>query len=130
MVWPGDGPVSCEPIVRMWFDEQKLVSNWSDPEGGGPATYHFTQVVWRQTKRLGCGAASTDKSGWIFVSCNYDPPGNYLSEFQANVFPPLDAGADPDADAEMEMEIRNEINGTNSERKKQDDRCECVCEVK
>jgi hypothetical protein len=43
---------------------------------------HYTQIVWRKTKRVGCGAAectsgSSKKSYWV---CNYDPPGNYLGQ--------------------------------------------------
>jgi hypothetical protein len=36
-----------------------------------------TQVVWRESVRLGCGTASCNDGGVIWV-CNYDPPGNYL----------------------------------------------------
>ena len=38
---------------------------------------HYTQVVWRATRRLGCGMA-TCSSGAEIWTCNYDPPGNYL----------------------------------------------------
>ena len=40
---------------------------------------HYTQVVWRDTRRLGCGMA-TCSSGAEIWTCNYDPPGNYLGE--------------------------------------------------
>ena len=45
---------------------------------------HFTQVVWRSTKKVGCGVATCDggetdtgygrSEVWV---CNYSPPGNY-----------------------------------------------------
>jgi uncharacterized protein YkwD len=39
---------------------------------------HYTQVVWRSSRRLGCGTASCgDTEVWV---CNYDPPGNFLGE--------------------------------------------------
>ncbi len=38
---------------------------------------HYTQVVWRATRRLGCGMA-TCSSGAEIWTCNYDPAGNYL----------------------------------------------------
>lgn len=44
---------------------------------------HYTQVVWRDTERVGCGYATCDTSDNIFVEiwvCNYDPPGNYVGE--------------------------------------------------
>ena len=43
---------------------------------------HYTQLVWRNTRRVGCGY-STCESGrftyeiWV---CNYDPPGNYIGQ--------------------------------------------------
>ncbi|KAJ8447498.1 hypothetical protein Cgig2_019492 [Carnegiea gigantea] len=36
---------------------------------------HYTQMVWRNTKRIGCGIVSCG-AGWPFVVCEYDPPGN------------------------------------------------------
>jgi uncharacterized protein YkwD len=38
---------------------------------------HYTQVVWRDTRRLGCGMATCSNGAEIWT-CNYDPPGNYL----------------------------------------------------
>jgi pathogenesis-related protein 1 len=40
------------------------------------AVGHYTQMVWRETARIGCGEATC--SGNLIVVCNYDPPGNYL----------------------------------------------------
>ncbi|HWA13414.1 MAG TPA: CAP domain-containing protein [Burkholderiales bacterium] len=37
---------------------------------------HYTQMVWRETARVGCGEATCNKT--LIVVCNYDPPGNYL----------------------------------------------------
>lgn len=39
---------------------------------------HYTQVVWRDTKTVGCGVARNKKRElWV---CNYDPPGNIIGE--------------------------------------------------
>jgi pathogenesis-related protein 1 len=44
---------------------------------------HYTQVVWRNTQRVGCGFAQCQAAGgftddlWV---CNYDPPGNYVGQ--------------------------------------------------
>jgi len=36
---------------------------------------HYTQIVWRDTKELGCGVArGGDREIWV---CDYSPPGNY-----------------------------------------------------
>lgn len=47
---------------------------------------HYTQVVWANTQRVGCGVAVGCQSA-IFgglphtaIVCNYDPPGNYIGQ--------------------------------------------------
>jgi hypothetical protein len=40
---------------------------------------HYTQVVWRDTQRIGCGMATCSGGAEIWT-CNYDPPGNYLRQ--------------------------------------------------
>jgi uncharacterized protein YkwD len=36
---------------------------------------HYTQLVWRDTKEVGCAEARRgDREVWV---CNYSPPGNY-----------------------------------------------------
>jgi pathogenesis-related protein 1 len=37
---------------------------------------HYTQLVWRNTKNVGCAKAELD--GNIIIVCNYDPPGNIV----------------------------------------------------
>ena len=39
---------------------------------------HYTQIVWRNTKEVGCGAARLPgREVWV---CNYSPPGNWIGE--------------------------------------------------
>jgi uncharacterized protein YkwD len=47
---------------------------------------HYTQIVWRDSTRVGCGYADCNPvtgasfdSGRLWV-CNYDPPGNWMGE--------------------------------------------------
>ncbi|MEN0063613.1 MAG: CAP domain-containing protein [Myxococcota bacterium] len=46
---------------------------------------HYTQIVWRDTQRVGCGFADcpviegTNFGGRYWV-CNYDPPGNFVGQ--------------------------------------------------
>ena len=46
-------------------------SNWY-------ASGHYTQMVWKNTSRLGC--AKAECGGNVIVVCNYDPPGNVLGQ--------------------------------------------------
>ena len=37
---------------------------------------HYTQIVWRDTRQVGCGVAHKNRRQiWV---CNYDPPGNII----------------------------------------------------
>jgi hypothetical protein len=73
-------------VVRFWYDEEPRYdyhkASYSFDTG------HFTQLVWRQTRRLGCGHATGCKTRlpnvWV---CHYDPPGNYSGQFADNVLP-------------------------------------------
>ncbi|CAF4223576.1 unnamed protein product, partial [Rotaria sordida] len=47
-------------------------------------TGHFTQVVWRSTKKLGVGVAYADEGRTVYVVAQYSPPGNYQGQYQAN----------------------------------------------
>ena len=60
-------------IVAMWYNE---VAQYVPGSGFSMATGHFTQLVWRDTSRVGCamntacpGAMST------MYACHYNPAG-------------------------------------------------------
>lgn len=80
IAWSG-GDMSAEDAAEMWIDEKKYYDNNSntckDPKDG--TCLHYTQVVWNTTVRLGC-AKVVCNSGGTFITCNYDPPGNYIGE--------------------------------------------------
>ena len=71
--------VSVASAVDNWGNEvnnYNLATNTCTP---GKVCGHFTQVVWKNTARLGCGKA-TAADGWTYVVCNYDPPGNFVGQ--------------------------------------------------
>jgi pathogenesis-related protein 1 len=39
---------------------------------------HYTQLVWRSTREVGCAVAQ--KGGRQIVACEYNPPGNYRGQ--------------------------------------------------
>ncbi|KAE8692991.1 Pathoproteinsis-related protein 1C [Hibiscus syriacus] len=41
----------------------------------GKVRGHYTQVVWRNSVRLGCAKVRCNNGG-TFIGCNYAPPGN------------------------------------------------------
>ena len=76
--------ITGEQASQDWYDEVSAY-DFKNP-GFSSATGHFTQLVWKGSTQIGCGAACSS-SNWCYVTCNYYPPGNYLSQFANNVFP-------------------------------------------
>ena len=63
--------------IYMTFSKPRFSSGTAD----------FTQVVWKNTTKLGCAASKAKKNINIIVVCNYNRPGNYLGGYEENVFP-------------------------------------------
>jgi uncharacterized protein YkwD len=66
-----------------WYDEVRQY-NFGKP-GYQKGTGHFTQIVWRGTREVGCAVASC--SGKQFWVCRYAPMGNIVNAgyFEKNV---------------------------------------------
>jgi uncharacterized protein YkwD len=66
-----------EDVVREWASEAAQYdykANVCMSEKCG----HYTQVVWRQSRAVGCAVArETLREIWV---CNYNPPGNVIGE--------------------------------------------------
>jgi len=84
----GGQPATATEVVDLWASEKNCYtfgpfkqgdhcSSACDSAGG---CGHYTQIVWRTTKVVGCGVAtcaSGDAEIWV---CNYDPAGNFIGE--------------------------------------------------
>lgn len=68
-----------------WYDEIQYY-NYSDPQYS-EKTGHFTQVVWKDSQKLGCAIRNCNNEWTFYFVCEYDPPGNYLGEFSFEVMP-------------------------------------------
>merc|ERR1711879_455606 len=67
--------------VDRWYREIDL-TNGGLTNAYSDATGHYTQVVWRETSRLGCGIQGT------LLVCQYGTTGNMRDGFQRNVLAP------------------------------------------
>ena len=74
----GTGDLSATGAVAMWVNEKANYDYNSNSCAGGECR-HYTQVVWKNTVRLGCAKVICDNGG-TFIGCNYDPPGNYVGQ--------------------------------------------------
>jgi len=64
--------------VDMWYNEIKH-TNGGRVNTFGMGTGHYTQVVWRGTREVGCGETGN------LLACDYYPAGNMQGDFTANV---------------------------------------------
>lgn len=78
LAW-SSGDMSISAAVKMWVDEKKYYNYNSNSCAPGKVCGHYTQVVWRKSKKLGCAKVRCN-SGGTFLTCNYDPPGNWNGE--------------------------------------------------
>ncbi|XP_030271976.1 Golgi-associated plant pathogenesis-related protein 1-like isoform X2 [Sparus aurata] len=71
--------------VESWYSEIKDY-DWGSPGFSGN-TGHFTQVVWKDSTKLGVGMATNGKK--VFVVGQYRPAGNMAVKeyFEKNVLP-------------------------------------------
>ncbi|KAJ4850967.1 hypothetical protein Tsubulata_051184 [Turnera subulata] len=65
--------------VKLWVDEKDFYDYGSNSCAAGKMCLHYTQVVWRNTKRVGCAKVRCNNGG-TFIMCSYDPRGNYVGE--------------------------------------------------
>jgi pathogenesis-related protein 1 len=71
-----------EDVVASWAGEDRFYDYARNSCQESQQCGHYTQIVWRDTEELGCGAALCTIFGaeGIFWVCNYDPPGNFIGE--------------------------------------------------
>jgi pathogenesis-related protein 1 len=88
-IFANTGPTATpEVVLASWADEREFYDYASNSCASGQVCGHYTQVVWADTLRIGCGLAHCAKnipfanmgSKWDLWVCNYDPPGNYVGQ--------------------------------------------------
>jgi pathogenesis-related protein 1 len=76
-----------QDVVEGWVSEDEFYDYESNSCVPGEMCGHYTQVVWADTLRVGCGVANCTTGSpfdgspeWRNWVCNYDPPGNWVGE--------------------------------------------------
>lgn len=88
---------SYSVVFNSWYAEELKKYNFARP-GFYHETGHFTQVVWKNTKKVGCAWTTANclankKTQRVYkMVCEYEPRGNIEGNnhqwFRENVFPP------------------------------------------
>ncbi|XP_050545537.1 uncharacterized protein LOC126907911 isoform X2 [Daktulosphaira vitifoliae] len=84
-IWSSNQATAKDAVIN-WYKEGKNYDYTREPrilKSG-----HFTQLVWKGSKSMGI-AMVKGKSGRIVIVANYDPPGNIMGQFTANVLKPI-----------------------------------------
>jgi len=72
-----DGPSA----VKAWYDEGETYDYSTANEYN-----HFTQLVWKDTTKLGCAYKDCSAENWgLYIICSYDPAGNVIGKEKQNV---------------------------------------------
>jgi uncharacterized protein YkwD len=84
---PGGSEKANAP-VDDWESEVADYDYASNSCAAGKECGHYTQLVWKSSKRLGCAVQSCSINtpfgpkfpNWDLWVCNYSPPGNYAGQ--------------------------------------------------
>ncbi len=82
-LWAGTpSAFSFEDMAAGWINEKQFYIHDRFPyvstTGRWQDVGHYTQIIWRDTQRLGCGLATG--SGRDYLVCRYSPQGNIVGQ--------------------------------------------------
>ncbi|KAH0894694.1 hypothetical protein HID58_057123 [Brassica napus] len=65
-------------VGHLTWDVRKSDYDYNSNTCADPLTncLSYTQVVWRNSVKLGCAKVSCINDGGTYITCNYDPPAN------------------------------------------------------
>ncbi len=71
--------VGYTTAIKAWYSEKKYYNYASNSCTNDRVCGHYTQLIWKNTREVGCGKAIGRKWKTIIV-CRYNPPGNYVGQ--------------------------------------------------
>ncbi|MFF0863965.1 CAP family protein [Nonomuraea sp. NPDC003560] len=84
----GSTPKTAGDAVTAWYNEIADY-NWANPPGDPAKTGHFSQLVWKDSRRVGAArVAGQGPDGFeTYIVFVFENPGNYEGEYPQNVLP-------------------------------------------
>jgi hypothetical protein len=79
--WGTADAFTFSQMVDFWGNEKKDFKYGTFPDcatSRGAMIGHYTQVVWKDTKSVGCALASNGKTDYLV--CRYSPAGNVIGQ--------------------------------------------------
>ncbi|KMZ73295.1 Cysteine-rich secretory protein [Zostera marina] len=79
LFWGMGKEFTAVDAVKAWVDEKQWYHYEDNSCDSGKMCGHYTQVVWSNSVELGCARVQC-ANGAYFITCNYNPPGNYVNQ--------------------------------------------------
>lgn len=80
LFWGSGSSWTVTDAVTSWYSEKSNYTYSSNSCASGKVCGHYTQVVWKNSTKLGCYLANCPSNAGMIIGCNYDPPGNYSGQ--------------------------------------------------
>ncbi len=76
--WASGGTITPKYVTDNWADERANYDFTTYTCKPGQVCGHYTQIIWENTKEIGCAMAKCGTQEiWV---CQYNPPGNYIGQ--------------------------------------------------
>jgi len=72
--------ITSQDVVTAWAEEAAYYDYQTNQCQPGEDCGHFTQMVWHESRQMGCAMAICPDKSQIWA-CNYYPRGNYIGEW-------------------------------------------------
>ncbi|XP_010547472.1 PREDICTED: STS14 protein-like [Tarenaya hassleriana] len=79
-LWAKGMDVAPRLAVETWVKEKQFYDYRTNTCGGNHSCGVYKQVVWRNSKELGCAQATCPNDSTILTICFYNPPGNIVGQ--------------------------------------------------
>ena len=90
--------------LSVWYNEKEFYN--FNTNAGEKGTANFTQMVWKNTKKMGCGIGQKTETSYKVV-CYYLPQGNIYEKYDVNVLPVQTKKEEKEEDSNDNIQIGN-----------------------